>query len=130
MLPLEHLQYFRPSLSYHLSLISLFYLFLSGRFRQVLLYFNKEDNLAILLSEKNVLFCQDIIIRWHSLTYLLLDGQKSYFFVVAAIVKTAGHFVCMKYFYQRTWNSHVTVIRLLMSFAVHMLFEKYESFLH
>ena len=32
------LQYFRPSLSYHLSLISLFCLFLSGRLRQVLLY--------------------------------------------------------------------------------------------
>ena len=33
------LQYFLPSLSYHLSLRSLlFYLFLSGRFTQVLLY--------------------------------------------------------------------------------------------
>ena len=32
------LQYFRPSLSYHLSLRSLFYLLLSGRFTQVLLY--------------------------------------------------------------------------------------------
>ena len=32
------LQYFRPSLSYHLSLRSLFCLFLSGRFTQVLLY--------------------------------------------------------------------------------------------
>ena len=32
------LQYFRPSLSYHLSLRSLFYIFLSGRFTQVLLY--------------------------------------------------------------------------------------------
>ena len=31
------LQYFRPSLSYHLSLRSLFCLFLSGRFTQVLL---------------------------------------------------------------------------------------------
>ena len=33
------LQYFRPSLSYHLSLRLLFCLFLSGRLRQVLLYF-------------------------------------------------------------------------------------------
>ena len=33
------LQHFRPSLSYHLSLRSLFCLFLSGRLRQVLLYF-------------------------------------------------------------------------------------------
>ena len=32
------LQYFRPSLSYHLSLRSLFCLFLSGRLKQVLLY--------------------------------------------------------------------------------------------
>ena len=32
------LQYFRPSLSYNLSLRSLFYLFLSGHFTQVLLY--------------------------------------------------------------------------------------------
>ena len=32
------LQFFRPSLSYHLSLISLFCLFLNGRFTQVLLY--------------------------------------------------------------------------------------------
>ena len=32
------LQYFRPSLSYHMSLRSLFCLFLIGRLRQVLLY--------------------------------------------------------------------------------------------
>ena len=32
------LQYFRPSLSYHLSLLSLFCLFLSDHLRQVLLY--------------------------------------------------------------------------------------------
>ena len=32
------LQYFRPTLSYHLSLKSLFCLFLIGRFTQVLLY--------------------------------------------------------------------------------------------
>ena len=33
------LQYFRPSLSYHLSLRSLFCLFLTGRFTQVLLFY-------------------------------------------------------------------------------------------
>ena len=33
------LQYFRPSLSYHLSLRSLFCIFWSGRFKQVLLYY-------------------------------------------------------------------------------------------
>ena len=34
------LQYFRPPLSYHLQLRSLFCLFLSGRFTHVLLYIN------------------------------------------------------------------------------------------
>ena len=38
MLQESILQYFRPSLSYHLSLRSLFCLFLRGRLRQVLLY--------------------------------------------------------------------------------------------
>ena len=37
------LQYFQRSLSYHLSLRSLFSLFLSGCFIQVLLYFGHED---------------------------------------------------------------------------------------
>ena len=35
------LQYFRPSLSYHLSLRFLLCLFLNGRLRQVLLYYQK-----------------------------------------------------------------------------------------
>ena len=38
MLQESALQYFRPSLSYHLLLRPLFCLFLSGRFTQVLLY--------------------------------------------------------------------------------------------
>ena len=38
MLSWSILQYFRPSLSYHLTLRPLFCLFLSGRLRQVLLY--------------------------------------------------------------------------------------------
>ena len=38
MLQESILQYFRPALSYHLSLRPLFCLFLSGRLRQVLLY--------------------------------------------------------------------------------------------
>ena len=38
------LQYFRPSLTYKLSLRSLFCLFLSGRFTQVLLYFFIKGN--------------------------------------------------------------------------------------
>ena len=40
MLPESILQCFRPSLSYHLSLRPLFFLFLSGRLKQVLLYFD------------------------------------------------------------------------------------------
>ena len=39
MLQREHSAIFRPSLSYYLSLRSLFCLFLSGRFTQDLLYF-------------------------------------------------------------------------------------------
>ena len=38
------LQYFRPSLSYHLSLRPLFWLFLSGCFTQVLLFVDLKDN--------------------------------------------------------------------------------------
>ena len=46
MLQESILQYFRPSLSYHLSLRPLFCLFLSGRFRQVTVHrFNKEDGI-------------------------------------------------------------------------------------
>ena len=37
------LQYFRPSLSYHLSLRRLFCLFLNGHLRQVLLYFHTHQ---------------------------------------------------------------------------------------
>ena len=43
------LQYFRPSLSYHLSLRPLFWLFLSGRLRQVLLYCCKMGDRQILI---------------------------------------------------------------------------------
>ena len=42
------LQYFRPSLSNHLSLRSLFCLFLSGCLRQVLLYFLMNSNVIIM----------------------------------------------------------------------------------
>ena len=43
------LQYFRPSLSYYLSLRSLFCLFLSGRFTQVLLYIQNILNIVVIL---------------------------------------------------------------------------------
>ena len=41
------LQYLRPSLSDHLSLKPLFCLFLSGRFKQVLLYANPSNQLLM-----------------------------------------------------------------------------------
>ena len=43
------LQYFGPSLSYHLSLRSFFFLFLSGHLRQVLLYIHQKTISALLL---------------------------------------------------------------------------------
>ena len=45
MLQESILQYFRPSLRYHLSLRPLFCLFLGGRLRQVLLYVQAHDTL-------------------------------------------------------------------------------------
>ena len=48
-----NLQYFRPSFSYHLSLRSLFCLFLSGRFTLVLLYHQRQTiNLKLLVVNK------------------------------------------------------------------------------
>ena len=54
------LQYFRPLLSYHLSLRSLFCLFLSGLFTQVLLYLK---NITASLSEGPGL---QVILPWNS----------------------------------------------------------------
>ena len=48
MLQESILQYFRPSLSYHLSLRPLLCLFLSGRLRQILLYMNSLELLNLL----------------------------------------------------------------------------------
>ena len=58
--PWSILQYFRPSLDCHLSLRSLFCLFLSGRLRQVLLYiikFKKITLLYVLFRFRFFLFC-------------------------------------------------------------------------
>ena len=56
------LQYFRPSLSYHLSLRSLICLFLSGRLRQVLLY---QHNISIpKIRNKSALTKQIRILNW------------------------------------------------------------------
>ena len=52
------LQYFQPSISYHLSLRSLFCLFLSGRFTHVFLYVPKSHVLAHLVQhKKNGTYC-------------------------------------------------------------------------
>ena len=53
------LQYFRPSLNYHLSFRSLFCLFLSGRFTQVLLL-GYEGKLGVSVSHNHFssLFCK------------------------------------------------------------------------
>ena len=48
------LQYFRPSLSYHLSLRSLFCLFLSCRFIQVLLYARRRIKQVPFSGQKNI----------------------------------------------------------------------------
>ena len=53
MLQKSILQYFRPALSYHLSLRSLFCLCLSGRFRQVILYVLKFRTLFSFCSHIN-----------------------------------------------------------------------------
>ena len=46
------LQYFQPSVSYHLSFRSVFSLFLSGRLRQVLLYMHLENKAILLLVKR------------------------------------------------------------------------------
>ena len=48
------LQYFRPSLSYHLSLRSLLCLFLSGLFAQVLLYMRSKMYMGNLIWELKI----------------------------------------------------------------------------
>ena len=55
------MQYFRPSFSYHLSLRSLFCLFLSGRLHRFLLY---------LCSYPNQLFLLLDLIHYQDLTFL------------------------------------------------------------
>ena len=58
------LRYFWPSLSYHLSLRRLFFLFLSGRLRQVLLYYYQPKCFLYKLSNAhfNPCFCK--ICHW------------------------------------------------------------------
>ena len=96
------LQYFRPSLSYHLSLRSLFCLFLSGRFTQVLLYcfliklmFSFTNTMLDLFSSAVTLktramspkpnqvfiipkcYIQVVMFRMHSLVHEIFCAQES-----------------------------------------------------
>ena len=66
-------QYFRPSLSYRLSLRSLFCLFLSGRLRQVLLYFVFGQQLS-----KEI--CVNFLMFFITCPYIL-DGTAPEYFV-------------------------------------------------
>ena len=68
------LQYFCPSLSYHVLLISLFGLFLSGCFTQVLLYYHHLNNVTVsinvLESEVNNLYIMVINEMMNIINYL------------------------------------------------------------
>ena len=66
------LQYFWPSLSYHLSLRPLFCLFLSGRLKQVLLYHSnikKKSQYSeyMILAQLSLRFCCTFLIIWYRL---------------------------------------------------------------
>ena len=63
------LQYFRPSLSYHLSLRSLFCLFMSGRWRHVLLKYNEVRGSYVRLSF--MYFYKLYIYEWRRLLHSL-----------------------------------------------------------
>ena len=67
------LQYFRPSLSYHLSLRSLFCLFLSCRFTQVLLYLDTALTLYIPTDRPELFACLVIVV-------VSADFFQNYFF--------------------------------------------------
>ena len=71
------LQYFRPSLSYHLSLRSLFCLFLSGRLRKVLLYLKIWGSLIDLEGK----FFFNINFQFHECILFCMDLSTSGYFV-------------------------------------------------
>ena len=64
MLQESILQYFWPSLSYHLSLISLFCLFLNGRLRQVLLYTKKRTICRLIFFFPNICNKYHFLMSW------------------------------------------------------------------
>ena len=76
MLSWSILQYFRPSLSYHLSLRPLFRQFLSGRLRQVLLEYIKRYHFLFQLldfvSMKRTAQNDDHETGWHRIAWAFL----------------------------------------------------------
>ena len=65
------LQYFRPSLSYHLSFRSLFCLFLSSSLTPVLLYMYIEGS-QVIISPKNIVFLSlNIYFSWQTVQILM-----------------------------------------------------------
>ena len=72
---LEHLRYFRPSFSYHLSFRRLFCLFLSGHLRQDLLYLRRHINSTITALH-------------HSVTEFFMPGHVFYGHATSAYVTT------------------------------------------
>ena len=73
------LQFFLPSLSYLLSLRSLFCLFLSGRLRQVLLYLNSFKGDWLMGMKYAERLCKES--RWSKATYTY---QKAAFLMMCA----------------------------------------------
>ena len=69
------LQYFQPSLSYHLLLRSLFCLFKIGHFTQVLLYMYKQIKGTAYIVKYNILLLLYIIIYFH--VYLPVDESNN-----------------------------------------------------
>ena len=64
------LQYFRPSLSYHMSLRSLFCLFLSGRLKQVLLLY------LFVLKISGFFFASSSYIQVHFRLYFFMEANN------------------------------------------------------
>ena len=90
------LQYFRPSLSYRLSLRSLFCLFLSDRFRQVLLY--KKTRFLFIYNQSISLIIFDLIGDLHMIDLCIYEKK----------LKWKHIFCCIKHL-----NSTLTGIQLL-----------------
>ena len=77
MLQESILQYFRPSLSYHLSLKPLFWLFLSGRLRQVLLYSSCLSSIPLIKSSRKEKILKRLALQLNK--HYCIDGDLHIF---------------------------------------------------